>query len=200
MPQQQFAPISARRVALEIVFLVGAVFVALAVDEAWEDYENGQRAQEALARIYAELAENHDLIETQHERHGAELARVSPVIELLDEGGEPPEGFDRNVTVHVSILRDTAWRTAQLADVLRYLPPEEVQAVAGFYALQDVYRTQMLGVFDYQGNVAFITAEPDVQLLSTVQSLQKAYGIEQSLLDAYIQVEAARSTGLAEGP
>ena len=47
MRDEQFQKMSIQRLALEVVFVVIAVLFALAVDEAWEDYENTEAANQA---------------------------------------------------------------------------------------------------------------------------------------------------------
>jgi len=179
--------LSIKRLALEVIFLVIAVFVALAVDEAWEDHENIESADLALSRIFQELEWNHDLIAQENERHGIELSRIQPLVDRLDTQASFPEDFDPDLAFQISILRDTAWRSAQLTDVLRYLPYEQVQKLAAVYSLQELYRNQSTQIFNYQGNVEFIGAGPEIQLRSAFQGLVKIYAIEEALLSAYSQ-------------
>ena len=188
---------SIKRLAIEVVFLVVALFLALAVDEAWEDHENGVAANLALTRIHQELDGNRQLIKEENEQHKLELQRIQPVIVQLDSQSSIPEDFDPNLNLQISILRDTAWRSAQLTDVLKYLPYEQIQSLASVYSLQELYQSQMSQVFNYQGNVEFIQAEPEVQLRSAFQSLLKTYVIEQALLDAYGQV-GTETEGVAQ--
>ena len=190
MRGQQFQKMSIRRLVLEVIFLTIAVFFALAVDEGWEDYENSEAANLALSRVLLELEGNEVLISEANEQHGLELARFQPVVELLNTQKPIPEGFDAAVNFQISIMRNTAWESAQLTDVLRYLPYEKVQKFAAVYSLQELYQNQTMQIFNYQGSVEFIGANADVQLQSAFQRLLKIYAIEQALQTAYAQFHA----------
>ena len=182
---QRLQRTSIKRLALEVVFLVIAVFFALTVDEAWEDYENSEAANLALSRILLELEGNENLISEANAQHGLELARVQPVIDLLNMQKPIPEGFDIDVGFQISIMRNTAWESAQITDVLRYLPYQKVQKLAAVYSLQELYRNQTMQIFNYQGSVEFIGASTEVQLQSAFQRLLNIYAIEQALQEAY---------------
>ena len=182
---QRLQGTSIKRLALEAIFLVIAVLFALTVDEAWEDYENGEAANLALSRILLEMEGNENLISEANAQHGLELARVQPVIDLLNMQKPIPEDFDIDVNFQISITRNTAWESAQITDVLRYLPYEKVQKLAAVYSLQELYRNQTMQIFNYQGNVAVIAASTEVQLRSASQRLLNIYAIEQALQEAY---------------
>ena len=155
---QRLQETSIKRLALEAIFLVIAVFFALTVDEAWEDYENSELANMALSRIHQELEGNENLISEANAQHGLELARIQPVIDLLNMQKPIPEDFDIDVGFQISIMRNTAWESAQITDVLRHLPYQKVQKLAAVYSLQELYRNQTMQIFSYQGSVAFIGA------------------------------------------
>ena len=182
---QRLQRTSIQRLALEVIFLVIAVFFALTVDEAWEDHENSQAANLALSRILLELEGNEDLISEANAQHGLELARIQPVIDLLNMQKPIPEDFNIDVGFQISIMRNTAWESAQITDVLRYLPYQKVQKLAAVYSLQELYRNQTMQIFNYQGSVVFIGASTEVQLQSAFQRLLNIYAIEQALQEAY---------------
>ena len=117
----------------------------------------GQGLQRTSIKRLA-LEGNEDLISEANAQHGLELARVQPVIDLLNMQKPIPEGFDIDVGFQVSIMRNTAWESAQITDVLRYLPYQKVQKLAAVYSLQELYRNQAMQIFNYQGSVVFIGA------------------------------------------
>ena len=182
---QRLQGTSIKRLALEAIFLVIAVFFALTVDEAWEDYENSEAANLALSRILLELEGNEKLISEANAQHGLELTRIQPVIDLLNTQKSIPENFDIDVGFQISIMRNTAWESAQITDVLRHLPYQKVQKLAAVYSLQELYRNQTMQIFNYQGSVEFIGASTEVQLQSAFQRLLNIYAIEQALQEAY---------------
>jgi len=182
---QRLQRTSIKRLALEAVFLVIAVFFALTVDEAWEDYENSEAANLALSRILLELEGNENLISEANAQHGLELTRIQPVIDLLNMQKPIPEDFNIDVGFQISIMRNTAWESAQITDVLRHLPYQKVQKLAAAYSLQELYRNQTMQIFNYQGSVVFIGASTEVQLQSAFQRLLNIYAIEQALHEAY---------------
>ena len=194
MRGEKLQRMSIQRLALEVIFLVIALFIALAIDEAWEDHENSEAANLALSRILLELDGNKSLISEANERHGLEVVRIQPVIDLLNMQKPIPEDFDAEVSFQISIVRNTAWESAQLTDVLRYLPYEKVQELAAVYSLQELYRNQTMKIFNYQGNVEFIDADAEVQLQSAFQGLLKLYAIEQALQGAYAQFQMLASS------
>jgi hypothetical protein len=179
---------SFQRIGIEAFFLVLAVFFALAVDEAWQDHENSKAAKKALSRIHQELGKNSKLIRSESEQHKLELERIQPLIERLDSEYPAPDDLDTNVRISVSILRDTAWRSAQFSDALKYLPYEKIEPVTTAYSLQQLYQIQSSQAFIIQGNVSFIEATPAVQLRSSFEVLRQLYAIEQSLLSVYEQI------------
>ena len=182
---QRLQNTSIKRLALEAIFLVIAVFFALTVDEAWEDYENSEAANLALSRILLELEGNEKLISEANGQHGLELTRIQPVMDLLNMQKPIPEDFNIDVGFQISIMRNTAWESAQITDVLRHLPYQKVQKLAAVYSLQELYGNQTMQIFNYQGSVAFIGASTEVQLQSAFQRLLNIYAIEQALQEAY---------------
>lgn len=181
---------SIQRIAGEAFFLILAVLFALAVDEAWEDHEYNEAAVHALSRIHQELDKNSKLIQDENEQHKLELERIQSLIGQINSEISLPADFDTSVKIHISILRDTAWRSAQFADVLKYVPYEQIQSVTAAYSLQELYINQTSKAFNFQGDVNFIQAVPAVQLRSSFEILSKLYAIEHALLSAYGQVGA----------
>jgi hypothetical protein len=179
---------SFQRIGIEAFLLVLAVFFALAVDEAWQDHENSETAKKALSRIHQELGKNSKRIRSESEQHRLELERIQPLIERLDAGEPAPDDLDPDVRISISVLRDTAWRSAQFSDALKYLPYEKIEPVTAAYSVQQLYQYQSSQAFAIQGNVSFIEATPAVQLRSSFEVLRQLYVIEQTLLSVYEQV------------
>ena len=138
--------VSFTRLAAEVVSVVFAVLVALALDEWWEDRENAADARASLVAIAREMRENRE------ELADGEAADVAGMMEELDSAiaifdrGETPEGA--SVNWELALLSSAAWETAQLNRATTHMPLERVVELAQVYEFQRYYSRIQDDLFD----------------------------------------------------
>ena len=178
-----------KKLAIEVVFLVAAVFFALAVDEAWEDYENRELSKVALSRIYQELFINRKQIINGSAHHKLLIERLQPAIDQLLSGNSLPDDIDYNFESKIAVMRDTAWRSAQLADVLKYIPYDQIEELRTAYGVQELYQAQASRVIGIQTEVEFIKSDASVQFRALFKNILQTHSMEKALLSAYTKIE-----------
>jgi hypothetical protein len=138
--------LSFARLAAEVVSVVFAVLVALALDEWWEDRENAADARASLVAIAREMRENRE------ELADGETADIAGMMERLDsaiaifERGETPEGA--SVNWDLALLSSAAWETAQLNRATTYIDLNRVVELAQVYEFQRYYSRIQDDLFD----------------------------------------------------
>lgn len=128
------------RAALESFLIVVSLLGALWLNQWNEDRQRAERVAEARSFIIEELRSNHArLTSADYYPHHRRLRGV-----FLDPPSSPdPVEADRARIgevfaggVHPATFRDAAWRSVGMSDLLPYMKPREV------FALADVYRRQ----------------------------------------------------------
>ncbi len=124
---------------LEIVSIIIAVLLALAVNEWRETRSNNRLADTALMNIQEEIAENKRLFDTILPRHEALLDTLLDVDEKI-KSGELSEDDDRADLEFVPLfVQDTAWQTALATQALIHMPYETVKVLSAVYTFQESY-------------------------------------------------------------
>ena len=127
-------------IALEGLFVVFAILLALAADEWRDNRQNAEIAERALEGIETEMLANRmELLESR-----------GPNLELLERlgaavAGETVDG-DLNVQFEYSLLSSAAWQTAQVTQAIHYADYNLVQQVARLYDLQDLFAESQRGM------------------------------------------------------
>lgn len=117
----------------EVISIVAAVLIALAVDEWWEDRENVEMAETALAAVVEEVRSNRLRLVGAQEAIDVVLRELQQAEALL-ENDQTPEGL--GIDYSVALLSTAAWQTAQVTRAVHYLEWETVASIASVYDLQ----------------------------------------------------------------
>lgn len=120
----------------EVISIVAAVLIALAVDEWWEDRENVEMAETALAAVVEEVRSNRLRLVSAEEQINTVLEELQQAVELL-QNDETPAGL--GVDYSVALLSTAAWQTAQVTRAVHYLEWDTVASVASVYDLQSFF-------------------------------------------------------------
>ena len=123
-------------VLAEIISIVAAVLIALAVDEWWEDRENLEMAATALDAVVEEVRSNRQRLVNAEEGINAVLESLDRTTEMLQRE-EQPDGLE--IDYAVALLSTAAWQTAQVTRAVHYLDWETVASVAEVYDLQNFF-------------------------------------------------------------
>ncbi len=127
------------RGAVESVFVVGSILLALAVDEWAENRDFAELADQSLGIFEQELVQNRDRVEDGLPYHqgirdilGQMVATPPPVIDLrrIMEGLETP------------VLLNTAWETALATGALTHMDFDVVRALSLTYSIQEGFTSR----------------------------------------------------------
>jgi hypothetical protein len=139
------------RLFVEVVSVIFAVLVALAVDELRQDHAQRQQAEAARTAVLAEVHSNLD-----------ELRRTRPSLDSLEtrlagirdspEGGRSPRGD--SLRLDLPEFSDAAWRTAQMTQATAHLPLPWLIRVSRAYETQGLYESLRTDVIRTFGSVA----------------------------------------------
>ena len=174
--------VSFTRLLAEVVSVVFAVLVALALDEWWEDRENDANARASLVAIAEEMRENRD------ELSGGDAAEVAEMMEQLDsaiaifERGEMPEGA--SINWNLALLSSAAWETAQLNRATTYMELDRVVDLAQVYEFQRYYSRIQDDLFD---SISGLRAGEGIadELRGLRSRLATALGLRSQLANLY---------------
>jgi hypothetical protein len=168
----------ALRVLVEVVSVVFAVLVALAVDEVRQDHAERKQAQEARAAVLTELASN--LGELRRTEPGLDslTARLDAIDEAVARGTHPPPSA---LDLELPDFSRAAWETAQMTQATAHLPLDWLILVSKAYETQALYeslRTDVIRTFGSVGEEGVSGALP--RLASQLHVLQEvSRGLEQ---------------------
>lgn len=141
------------RVFVEILGVVFAVLIALAVDEMWESRENDELGREADARVLAEIDANREEVRTASEANTALLERVQRSL------GESPDSAGLDVDYSLSLLSRAAWDAAGLTGAIRFMDFDRVSNFSRLYDLQALYQERQRGMVEVVAGVVTLSSE-----------------------------------------
>ncbi|MEP4146045.1 MAG: hypothetical protein ABJL54_02430 [Halioglobus sp.] len=169
-------------VAVEVISIVLAVLLALAVSEWQEDRQNKERSSLGLKAVIAELESN---LATLIDRHTQNKATVEAAM-AAEETSEDPVNAQFSPAVQV---RDTAWNALNATGMSNYLEYELILELSNVYANQAVYRQLGITLMDTAMNMA---------AMATVSGNDIEQSRFQSQFMAYFQMIIALEAGLIE--
>jgi hypothetical protein len=120
-------------IAAQVVSVVFAVLVALAVDEWWEERENMELGRRGVAAIAAEVRGNITQLEEDTAKINHVLARTDSALRLIQRGATD---VDLNIDYPLALLSSAAWQTAQTTRAVHFVDIEQVIRIARVYDVQ----------------------------------------------------------------
>ncbi len=175
--------------AREIVAVIVAILLALAINEWWEDHERTQRKEELTGKLYAELQENLSRLQESHAHHSSQLQLIQNSIN--DRPNLTTEDYDnvhrelyRRGVFKPALLTDTNWEIAKLTDLISYMDMEDLQAFTRIFALQQMHKDQWEQ--NSQAQVFADTLEDPRKLVEFyANTLNETWWAEKTLLEAF---------------
>lgn len=175
------------RLLLEVVSVVFAVLVALAVDEWNEEREIRERASRARTSVIAELEGNREEL-----RAGTVSSRAmaDSALTILSHirGGEEITGV--GVQGSLPDFSDAAWETARVTGIVAYMDYDWVLQTARVYETQAITQELQRDLLSFFGTL--VTRRPDeeryadlVGQLLMLNSMQAQLGAK---IDSLLQV------------
>jgi len=167
-------------IAIEGLFVVFAILLALAADEWREVRERDQLAERALQGIETEMRANRVEL----------LSSREPNLELLStlqaevEDNEAAEGL--NVQFEYALLSSAAWQTAQVTQAIHYADYDLIQQIARLYDVQDLFVESQRGMVQQMTGMG---GDPDLFAQGALGHLGIVMGVEtgyMAVLDTMI--------------
>ena len=174
-------------IALEALFVVFAILLALAADEWREERQRREIAERALEAIEAEMVENRDELLTARDSNLVLLTRLQEAV----SDDEAAEGI--SLQYEYATLSGAAWETAQVTQAVHYADFELVQRLARVYDMQGLFVESQRSVVDQMSGVA--AGDTDAFLRAMLGKLGIAMSVEAgyaAMLDSTLVVMEAR--------
>ena len=115
------------KIALEMISIIAAVLIALAVNE-WNMGRNNQNnARAALVKIASELEQNIRLLEKAHVNNQ----------QIIDNIGKPDQSGEFQPVLHI---QQTAWQTALSTGAAEHIDYEVLYVISQAYAIQEMHK------------------------------------------------------------
>ena len=133
-----------RAILIEVISVVLAVLVALAVDDWREARANAKLAQETLTMIKTDLESNVTSLEDELKTHQTILKELLETLEKVKKTGSMENiTFNLNISFN-PVVNQAAWQTAIFTQAFRYMKPRTVQNISAIYEMKELYNNQML--------------------------------------------------------
>lgn len=151
-------------ISIEMASIIAAVFIALWVDQWWEDKQSAERANDALARIVKEIESNYQIISDDYAFNVKQMQEVAPILQTLKEDKINESDMQAELNVDVDLLADTAWQTAKTTNIIKHLPDKTVNHLTNISVAQELYSDRIQASFVEMGRVEFTSADNIVKL------------------------------------
>lgn len=176
----------------EIVAVIVAILLALAINEWWEDHERTVRKTELTEKLFIELGENLTRLQASHEHHTSQLQLIQDRAAERDDLTEADymdihRALYRKGVFKPALLTDTNWEIAKLTDLISYMEMEDLRAFTQIFALQRMHAEQWEQNSRAQ---VFADAQDDPKRLVEfyANTLNETWWAEKTLLDALEQL------------
>ena len=174
------------RAGLEIISIVLAVLLALAVSEWQENRNKLERTEAALRQVQTELSQNLELLEFVHDRNVALIELLSQESTTVDQEAQFTPALQ---------IADSAWKALGSTGLSGFVDFDLMVTLSQTYALIDIYRRSGYSLLDANLWVmATATAtERDMKkiddsnlfALNFISQFQLIVDIESALIDAH---------------
>jgi hypothetical protein len=136
---------SAREWLFQLTTITVGVLIALAFDGLLRWNADRELVAQARATIALEIADNRRELEAHLAAHDGRIARLDPVLKLLDEldAGVEPTVREIELGFGFPSLSDAGWQTAEQTGALALMDYPDVQMLAELYLLQDLVTDNM---------------------------------------------------------
>lgn len=121
---------------VEAVFIVLAVFAALAADEWRERKGREDLAERALQGIVHEIRANRQELVRNEEPNRKRLERLTEDLRRMREGAEPDE---LSIDYKVALTSTAAWEAARMSQAVHYMSLDLVTELAELYEIQALF-------------------------------------------------------------
>lgn len=171
--------------AIESIFVVGSILMALAVDEWSQKREYAELSDQSLVIFQREIAQNQARLEDAlpyHQGIRDLLSQMRPTREASTDVRSITEG------VKAPILLNTAWETALATGALTHMEFEVVSALSLTYSIQEAFENR--GRLDkprFSGAEGLTAAEGQAQLDEAYDFVAALTREESELLTVFHQ-------------
>jgi hypothetical protein len=184
------------RAGLEIVSIVLAVLLALAVSEWQENRNKLERTEAALRQVQTELSQNLELLEYVHDKNVALIALLTQKSTTVDQEAQFTPALQ---------IADSAWKALGSTGLSGFVDFDLMVTLSQTYSLIDIYRRSGYSLLDANLWVmATATAtERDMKkiddsnlfALNFISQFQLIVDIESALIDAHRKALAKPGLG-----
>ena len=185
----------APEILLEVVSVVLAVVLALAVDGWADEALERRRAERARQGVLDEIDANYQELLSKYPQNQENLEQLRAAVEELrafheatDSGGEAvmPEGMGADFSL--SLLSSASWHTAQLTLAVHHLEYSWVSRVARLYELQELYDSRQEDLVAFLTSMGHQIEEGDE--LKMMADLAQRFGLTVMLVDSLLRAYA----------
>jgi hypothetical protein len=167
---------------IEIISIVLAVLLALAVDEWRENRANAQLARETLSRIIVELKLNVTELEDITKKHQAMHDQLEGMLDKMQNKVDL-SGIDFNFNIQLGVLHRSAWQTAIFTQAFRHMDFQVVQELSEIYEVHDFYKVHLENIIKNLSSAnLFFEEHVQAQFSALLQDIKTAIDLEKGLL------------------
>lgn len=172
----------------EVISIIAAILLALAINETWESHERNERKTELVGKIYLELEESLAQLQASHQHHQDHLNLIRSATQG-DASLSSEEYLDiyrtmyRKGIMRPALLTDTNWEIAKFTDLISYMDMDKLQSFTKVYRIFEVYNEQWRQNADAQ-LVAGASDDPRQLVDTYYQILNETWWIERNLIEA----------------
>lgn len=190
-------PQKIKRGLIELISVIIGILLALAINEWWEDREIAERTQTLTEKLYVELSENVERLETAHAHHELQLQTIRDGLKLQEILTEEDyrsiySTLYRRGVFKRAQLTGVNWEIAKFTGLMTYMPIEDLQTLASLFAMQKAYDEQWTHILQRQSAVELQAQDLKTIVVQLGDSMNEVWWIEKALLEETKRTLAAR--------
>jgi hypothetical protein len=142
---------SLRSFARELITIIAGILIALAFDGMADRHQERKLAQEAVANMRSEIADNRNDLNGARKGYPGMRKHLEENLAAIGmlQRGEKPKSFTRRIPLHTVGLTDSSLETAQATGALRHMDYAEARRYADLFAVQAEFLRQQARLVDH---------------------------------------------------
>ncbi len=174
-----------KKIAVEMFSIIFAVMLALGIEDWMQDRERDDRAALMMERITAEVQNNRDELKKA-------IADNNKFAEGLKKALRKENTIFEDVSPFIQMsagsINNSAWSSAQMTNVITYMPIETVGQLASLYDTQSYYTKFAQGFIQGFADYSVGVQQPDQMKMVTkkfITNLMIMNSLASNIVDGY---------------
>ena len=174
-----------KKIAVEMFSIIFAVMLALGIEDWMQDRERDDRAALMMERITAEVQNNRDELKKAIADNNKFAEGLKKALRKENTTFEDVSPF---IQMSAGSINNSAWSSAQMTNVITYMPIETVGQLASLYDTQSYYTKFAQGFIQGFADYSVGVQQPDQMKMVTkkfITNLMIMNSLASNIVDGY---------------